>query len=156
MDTKLKSFILSALLFGSLSVVQAQVNTDSVSASKKLTGRKDLDGRWFLVPVLESDTSTGRIPEIQFDLGNSGFSGNTGCNRMSGSFLATDSSLHFSDKMMMTKMFCSGYNETAFVRNLLRTDGYKFSKKMLILTVQGVEVSRWNRKIVHVQKTGKT
>ena len=31
-------------------------------------------------------------------------------------------------------MFCAGYNESAFLQNLLRVDGYKFKKGWLILT----------------------
>ena len=49
-------------------------------------------------------------------------------------------------------MTCVGYNEAAFLQNLLRIDGYEFKKGMLILTVGGVEVSRWTRKPVKIKK----
>jgi heat shock protein HslJ len=155
MGTKLKSFILTVLIFALVSGVSAQMQPDSITVHKKITGINALKGKWYLQPVLESDTSTGRIPEIQFDIRQARFSGNTGCNRMSGSFLATDTSLHFSEKMITTRMTCIGYNESAFLQNLLRVDNYKFRKGILILTVNGVEVSRWSRKITPQKKTGK-
>jgi heat shock protein HslJ len=150
MRTKLKSFILTALLFALLSVVNGQVkpanNTQALSA---------LEGRWFLVPVLDSDTATGQIPELQFDTKQAKLSGNTGCNRMSGSFLATDSTLHISDKLITTRMACIGYNETTFLQNLLRVDSYKFNKGWLILSSKGLEISRWSREKPKPKKTGK-
>jgi heat shock protein HslJ len=162
MRPKLKSFILTALLFALVSGVSAQqAQADSakgvapVASTKKPTGINALKGKWYLLPALESDTATGRIPEISFDIATSHFSGNTGCNRMSGTFLATDSTLSFSDKMITTRMYCAGYNESAFLQNLLRVDSYKFKKGWLVFTVEGIEVFRWTRKPAVPKKTGK-
>jgi heat shock protein HslJ len=157
MSAKLKSFILTALIFALVSVVNAQVQTDStVVVHKKPQGVNALKGKWFLQPVLASDTATGHIPEILFDISQSHFTGNTGCNRMSGSFVATDTSLQFSNKMITTRMVCTGYNESAFLQNLLRVDNYKFRRGVLIFTVNGMEVFRWTRKITPAKKTGNT
>jgi heat shock protein HslJ len=84
---------------------------------------------------------------MQFDTKEAKFSGNTGCNRMSGTYFIADSTtIHFSEKMITTRMFCAGYNESAFLQNLLRVDGFKFRKGMLIFTVGNIEVSRWIKK----------
>ena len=45
-----------------------------------------LAGTWFLQPVLISDTATGKIPRLQFNLSDRRFTGHTGCNNMSGTF----------------------------------------------------------------------
>jgi heat shock protein HslJ len=153
MHTKLKSFILTALLFALLSGLSAQIQT--APQPKNTQGIVALEGKWYLQPVLDSDTSTGHIPDIRFDIKQSRFTGNTGCNQMSGNFLATDTSLHFSDNMITTRMTCIGYNEVAFLQNLLRIDNYKFKNGLLILTIKGVEVSRWSRKIIQPKNTGK-
>jgi heat shock protein HslJ len=155
MGTKLKSFLLTASLFALLSGVYAQEDSVKMEAPKKPAVITKLIGKWFLIPALESDTATGRLPEIQFDAKDTKFSGNTGCNRMSGTYLATDSTLHFSEKMITTRMFCAGYNESAFLQNLLRVDAYKFRKGMLIFTVGNVEVFRWKKKTSPPKKTGK-
>ena len=146
MRTKLKSFLLTGLLFALLSGVSAQVDSIKVTAPKKPALIGKLAGKWYLQPASENDTAMGRIAEISFDIKESRFSGSTGCNRMSGTFLATDSTLQFSDKMVTTRMFCSGYNESAFLQNLLRVESYKFKKGLLVLLVGEIEVLRWTRK----------
>lgn len=155
MSTKLKSFLLTGLLFSLLSAVQAQ--DSAVAEQPKIsTPNPKMAGKWQLIPALDSDTATGHIPEIQIDAKESKFSGNTGCNRMSGTFFASDTaSIQFSDKMITTRMFCAGYNESAFLQNLLRVNNYKFRKGMLIFSVGDVEVFRWKRKTTAPKKSAK-
>jgi heat shock protein HslJ len=147
MGTKLKSFILTALLFGSFSATIAQVDSANVEPPKKSMPYAKISGKWSLIPATETDTAGGHFPEIQFDVKDAKFFGNTGCNRMSGTYFIADSvTIHFNEKMITTRMFCAGYNESAFLQNLLRVDGFKFRKGMLILLVGNIEVSRWIRK----------
>jgi heat shock protein HslJ len=156
MRTKLKSFILTALLFGLLSGLQAQVDSTGDVAPKKSMTFARLGGKWGLIPATESDTAGNHFPEIQFDTKEARFTGNTGCNRMSGTYFITDSTtIRFSEKMVTTRMFCAGYNESAFLQNLIRVDGFKFRKGMLILTIGTVEISRWARKSAAPKKPTK-
>jgi heat shock protein HslJ len=105
-----------------------------------------LAGQWFLQPILPADTATGRIPRLIFNVTDSRFSGNTGCNNMSGTFIRTDTSLVFNERIITTKMACTGYNEKAFLESLLRTNRYKFDQGVLILMFNETELSRWTRK----------
>jgi heat shock protein HslJ len=108
-----------------------------------------LGGRWYLEPVLPSDTATGKIPWLEFNLDLAGFSGNTGCNSMHGKFYfsKTDSSLAFNDKIVLSKMACPGYNEPAFLKSLKNTERYKLHKDTLTLIGDDhSELSRWLRK----------
>lgn len=105
-----------------------------------------LNGQWFLQPFLASDTATGKFPELRMNLSSGSFTGNTGCNTMRGSFQKTDSSLVFNQNIVVTKMSCTGYDEAAFIRNLLRTNRYRFEKGVLILMFDATELSRWTRK----------
>lgn len=156
MSTKLKSFLLTGLIFTMLSGAHAQDST-IVDQPKKSTPNPKMSGKWQLIPASDSDTAGGHIAEIQIDVKESKFSGNTGCNRMSGTFFAEDSaSIHFSEKMITTRMFCSGYNESAFLQNLLRVNNYKFRKGMLIFSVGDIEVLRWKRKPTPPKKPVKT
>jgi heat shock protein HslJ len=111
-----------------------------------------LEGKWFLLPVLASDTVTGRVPYIIFDTKAGRFSGHTGCNTMSGRVTVVDRILHFDSNMVTTKMICTGYNERAFIKSLLRTDGYKFDHGALVLLEQGIELSRWTRRLMSPPK----
>jgi heat shock protein HslJ len=108
-----------------------------------------LEGKWYLMPLLPSDTAAGKTPVLELDLKKSHFSGNTGCNSMNGQFWFSshDSSLSFSDKFVTTKMACPGYNERSFIKSLLNTAYYHLRNGVLILTSdENAELSRWIRK----------
>jgi heat shock protein HslJ len=105
-----------------------------------------LNGQWYLQPVLASDTAAGKYPTINFNIAKGTFTGHTGCNRMSGSFKRTDTSLVINENIMMTKMACPGYNEAAFKKALLSTNRYKKEDSVLILMFDQTELSRWTRK----------
>jgi heat shock protein HslJ len=108
-----------------------------------------LNGEWFLLPVLASDTAAGKYPTIKFNVAKGTFTGHTGCNRMNGSFKRTDSSLTISERIMLTKMACPGYNEPAFLKTLLSTNRYKREDSVLVLMFNQTELSRWTRKPYH-------
>lgn len=140
---------------------QAAAVADTALAAKPDPGPPDtttLGGGWFLQPVLASDTATGRPASIRLDLAKRHFSGNTGCNNMSGEFWFSDkdSSLSFSDKFLTTKMACPGYNEKAFLQSLIHTNHYRLKRGMLILlSDDNTELSRWGRQQAVPAKTDK-
>jgi heat shock protein HslJ len=106
-----------------------------------------LEGRWFLLPVLSSDTATGRVPTLVFDTKRGRFTGNTGCNSMNGRFSSFGKNLQIDSNIVTTKMACPGYNERAFIKNLLRANGYRFDDGVLVLLFDGTELSRWVRNL---------
>lgn len=110
------------------------------------------DGEWFLQPGLPSDTATGKIPIIRFNTFKKTFTGNNGCNSISGSFTTDKSRLVFSGAITSTKMLCTGYNEKAFMDNLQRTNQYKFVNGVLVLMDNGTELSKWTRKVTTAPK----
>ena len=141
------------------STTNAIQDTPASPPAADTTAMKDtttLAGTWFLQAVLTSDTATGHIPRLQFNLNNKRFSGHTGCNSMSGTFVYTDTSLAFNKDIVSTKMACVGYNEKAFLENLVRTNGYKLENGMLILLFDETELSRWTRKVAPKPVTNKT
>jgi heat shock protein HslJ len=133
---------------GTESTTNITPQTDSVTTADSTPVTRDtvsLAGPWYLIPVLPTDTGAGRTPQLIINLTEKTFTGNTGCNSMSGSFDYTDSSMVFNERIMMTKMACTGYNEQTFIKNLLRTNRFRFDDSVLILMVQEQELSRWAR-----------
>jgi len=117
-----------------------------------------LAGEWYLQPVLPSDTAAGKTPVLRFDLKKSHFTGNTGCNNMNGKFWfsANDSSLSFSERLVTTRMACTGYNEKAFIKSLLRTTHYRVRNGVLtFLGEDNSELSHWARKPATQARTEK-
>jgi len=137
------------LCAGHITILNGEHNTPLTGLNRTTKPTADtvsLKGQWYLQPMLASDTATGKIPVLNIDLAAQTFTGNTGCNTMRVSFQKTDSSLVFNQNIITTKMFCSGYDEAAFIRSLLRTNRYRFEKDVLILMFDATELSRWNRK----------
>lgn len=128
------------------STAPIQADSSQVATSPTFKDTTTLEGQWFLQAVLSSDTAAGRIPSIIFKLSDKTFTGNTGCNRMSGRFQLTDSSLTIDERMITTKMACTGYNEDAFIKSLLRTNHYRFEDGLLVLMIGTEQLSRWTRK----------
>lgn len=120
-------------------------NTDTVPAEKESAKNETLEGEWRLQPVLASDTASGRIPVLNFDLKNNRVNGNTGCNTFGGSFVMKSDALRFSSNMISTKMACPGYNEKIFLNNLLKTNRYEISEGILHLKYNTTILSNWAR-----------
>src|SRR3954471_17603848 len=81
-----------------------------IPASFKFQSGNPLNGKWRLIPVLPSDTATGRIPMLIFILDSKRVAGNTGCNNFSGTFNIDNNNLTFNHDFVSTKMACPGYD----------------------------------------------
>jgi heat shock protein HslJ len=104
-------------------------------------------GNWVLQPVLASDTAAGKIPKLNFNLTSKKFSGNTGCNDISGHFFISKDSLAFNEHVIATRKMCEGYNEKAFIDNLTKTNHYKIVDGVLQLMSDQTILSKWTRKV---------
>jgi heat shock protein HslJ len=123
----------------------ANTPTTVIPVSFKFQTGSTLDGKWRLIPVLPSDTATGRIPALNFILDSKRVAGNTGCNNFSGTFNIDKNSLTFNHDFVSTKMACPGYDEAAFERSLLRTNNFEINGDTLSLKVNQTPLSYWVR-----------
>src|SRR5690348_14591749 len=73
--------------------------SDSITGDNETVKNETLAGKWQLQPVLASDTASGRIPTLDFDLSKNRVNGNTGCNSFGGSFIIKGNALSFSSRM---------------------------------------------------------
>ena len=121
------------------------MRSDSVPNDNEAVKNETLAGKWQLQPVLASDTASGRIPTLDFDLSKNRVNGNTGCNSFGGSFILKGNALSFSSRMISTKMACPGYNEKVFLDNLLKTNRYQIKEGVLQLMYNTTILSNWVR-----------
>ena len=119
---------------------------DSFSV-QKIQDSTNIAGNWYLLPAMASDTAAGKIPQINFDLKTNNFSGNTGCNAMSGTFVIKQDAFQFNENIISTKMACPGYNEKLFIDNLLKTNRYQVKNGVLQLMYNATVLSQWARRI---------
>ena len=108
--------------------------------------QETLNGEWYLMPALSSDTATGKLPFLRFDAKANSFSGFTGCNQMSGYYSSSGDILKFNQNINLSKKTCPGYNEKEFISNLLRVDHYRITEGVLWLLIDQTPVARWTRK----------
>ena len=132
-------FLPGCIIFFSITATAQTIKQGAIDETK-------LSGEWWLLPVLPSDTVTGHIPNISFDLSKRKFKGFTGCNGMSGSFMVKGDALSFDKDIISTKIACEGFNEKDFIANLLRVDHYKIKDGILVLLIDKAPVAKWVRK----------
>ncbi len=145
------------LIFASLFLTTVICNkTHTVNAANNLPSQINdtttIAGNWQLLPVLASDTAAGKIPQLNFNLTTKRFSGNTGCNALSGNFIIKNDALSFGANMISTKMACPGYNEKTFLDNLLKTNRFEIKNGVLQLMYNTTILSKWIRKGATVTK----
>lgn len=104
---------------------------------------QSLSGKWNLIPALPADTATGRIPFVDFDTDSHKVTGNTGCNTFRGGYTAADGNLAFGKNLVTTRMACPGYDEAAFLKNLLRVNRYEIKGDTLVLQIDTAPLSYW-------------
>jgi heat shock protein HslJ len=145
----LSSFLLIALFAANPhnNDTNVVIHTQYVNANKiSITTDSTLNGTWYLIPVLASDTAAGNLPVLTFDLKKKQFSGNDGCNEISGKFVTADDKLTFSDNIKGVKIECKGYDEKAFLHNLLLTSNYKIEDSTLSLMNGKTVLSKWSKR----------
>ena len=74
-----------------------------------------------------------RIPTVTLNATNLIFTGNTGCNSMSGSFNFNNQNIQFGRNIVTSKMSCNEYNESNFLSALKKADSYTLNGNMLEL-----------------------
>lgn len=95
---------------------------------------KELNGTWQLQKLWSSDSKWPKIPTINFDYEQKTFTGNNGCNSLSGKFKLLGSFIAFDKQMISTKMVCPGYNDNAFNNALLKVNKFAFTEGELELS----------------------
>lgn len=74
-----------------------------------------------------------RTPTVTLNATNLIFTGNTGCNSMSGSFNFNNQNIQFGRNIVTSKMSCNEYNEGNFLSALKKADSYTLNGNTLEL-----------------------
>ena len=74
-----------------------------------------------------------RTPSVTLNATRLIFTGNTGCNSMSGSFNFSNKDIQFGRRIVTSKMSCNEYDETKFLSALKKADNYTLNGNTLEL-----------------------
>lgn len=121
-------------------------SADSLSTSSNAVQINNIDTLWELQKQNGVSVNTNHIPELVLHSPDKKFYGNTGCNRMSGSFTIDGKALKFDDKIISTRMACEGYNENDFINTLLKVNTYNIRDSLLELKQDSTVLLVFNRK----------
>jgi heat shock protein HslJ len=94
----------------------------------------ELDGKWMLENLWGIDSNHLRPAFITFNFDSLSFSGNTGCNSISGKFSFKNELLIVSRQIISTKMACPGYNDKNFINVLLKVNRFNIDNQKLELS----------------------
>lgn len=142
------------------SASQAAMST-SVPSDRTASTKKDFGGKLYDTSTHFFDTAAfretvnasykpfnywQRVPEMKIlaDLGI--FTGNTGCNSMSGSFNFSGNEMKVNPNIRTSKMACNEYDESAFLTSLVKVDNYSINNGMLELKKGNTTVLTFTRK----------
>jgi heat shock protein HslJ len=109
----------------------------SCSSSRNAAKVESLAGNWALT-VFPYATKTFaelfsmKTPELQFTAPDRRVTGNTGCNRVTGSFSVNGDEFKF-NSLATTKMGCPGYDETIYLDALNRVNRFRLNADQLSL-----------------------
>lgn len=84
-------------------------------------------------------------PVIRFDLHKAIFGGNTSCNSFSGRLNIIGSKINFTEPITLTKMFCDGEGETAFINTLKMVTEYSIADDQLIMQMGTTTVMKFRK-----------
>lgn len=85
-------------------------------------------------------------PTISFDITERKLSGNTSCNSFSGTLVADDTTINFTQPLAMTKMACPGEGEATFLEMLKKASTYSVSDSTLNFMMGDIAIMRFSKK----------
>jgi len=152
MKLLINSLLLTGLLCSCGTARKAAVVREPDTQAAAASSIQLLSGTWVLTYIQGTDKEfdqlyKGKKPSVNFDITEQKISGNTSCNSFSGSFKASGkNSLDLKGPMMMTKMFCEGGGEEAFMAALRKVTSYAGDGTTLDLIAGDIGILQFRRK----------
>jgi len=127
--------------------------TEETVLTEKESNPSLLEGIWELdylsgTKVAFENLYVDKKPFLSFNTKDSRVSGNSSCNSFTGNITISKNYLRFDDAMAMTKMFCPGEGESAFVDGLKKVNSYSITDngKTLNLIMGDIAIMRFHKK----------
>ncbi|MDJ1480758.1 META domain-containing protein [Cytophagaceae bacterium YF14B1] len=111
-----------------------------------------LDGTWELTyisgPKITFDgLYPNQKPSITLHTNNRTVAGNSSCNSFRGQFTIIDQTIRFPDTFVMTRMFCEGGGEQAFMDALKKVNKYAIADNTLTFYINELPLMRFTREL---------
>ncbi len=110
---------------------------------------RKLNGNWQLEMLFSSDNHWSKPPFINIRANDKAFSGNTGCNSISGKFSANGNYFGIDKNIISTKMACAdakgNRDEKIFLSALLKINRFTLTKDELELGQDEITLMKFRR-----------
>ncbi len=137
-------FLITGVMLSLISCHTSKKTVDKIVSENINTN--NLSGTWQLEMVFASDNHWPKAPFLNFDVKNKTYSGNSGCNSISGKFIINESYLAFDKNIISTKMSCQGNYEKTFLSALLKINRFTIIKDEMELGQGEIVLIRFKRK----------
>lgn len=108
-----------------------------------------LNGSWQLQMLFASDNNWVRTPVLNINLKDNTFSGNSGCNSISGKFSLKENYFGFDKNILSTKMACAetkaNRDERSFLTTMLKINNYTIIKDELEFSQGEIVLMKFKR-----------
>jgi len=135
-------------IFWLLVLVTISCNSSKTISSKppiEKENKPGLTGVWQLEFLFASDNNWTSQPFINLNLKDNSFSGNSGCNNISGKFIIKDNYIAIDKNIISTKMACSGTFEKSFLSALTKINKCTIHKDYLELGQGEIVLMKFKR-----------
>jgi heat shock protein HslJ len=104
-----------------------------------------LNGNWQLQMLFSSDNNWAKPPNININITDKTFSGNSGCNSIRGKFTIVNDYIGIDKNIVSTKMACQNNYENTFLAALLKINRYSISRDELELGQGEIVLMKFKR-----------
>ncbi len=137
-------------IFWLLGIVSISCNSSKTISSKPQIEKENnagLNGVWQLEFLFASDNNWTSQPILKLNLNDNSFSGNGGCNNISGKFIIKDNYIAIDKNIISTKMACPGSFEKSFLSALLKINKYTINKDEVELGQGEIVLMKFQKKL---------
>ena len=119
----------------------------SCSVSKSITTEQLVSSSWKLKSIEglnDEENLSFANATLSFSMSDSSYSGNNGCNMISGNFSVSQDIVTFGEGLS-TRKFCQGVNEQTFNNILISTNRMQIKKDILILFKNDIKLAEFTK-----------
>lgn len=123
------------------------ISSTSTVSSKHISKHygTELNGKWELQRLWGMDDKKLGKGYINLDFENKSFSGNAGCNDISGTFSIKDDLLIIDKNIQIAKNECPAYNDKKFISLLMKINKYEVNDDVLELSQDNIVLMSFKR-----------
>jgi len=145
--------VIAVFFLSSCNCTKKAAEKTAAAKTEQTNTVSDLDGTWELnyisgAKIAFEGLYPDKKPFVLFNTKENRASGNSSCNSFTGNVSINENWMRFDENMAMTKMFCPGDGENAFIQSLQKVNAYAISDggKTLNLLTGDIAIMRFSKK----------